>query len=111
MLDSDGYIEQLIPLWIEGGMNCTIPVEIAAGNDPVELRKKFGRNMAFVGGIDKRKIAEGGAVLKEEMDRIIPFMLKDGGYIPSCDHGVPPDISWRNFLEYSYLLARYTGWL
>jgi len=111
MLDSDGYIEQLIPLWIEGGMNCTVPLEIAAGNDPVELRKKFGRNMAFVGGIDKRKIAEGGAVLKEEMDRIIPFMLKDGGYIPSCDHGVPPDVSWRNFLEYSYLLARYTGWL
>jgi uroporphyrinogen decarboxylase len=111
ILDSDGYIGELIPIWIESGINCTIPFEIAAGNDPVELRKRFGKSISFIGGIDKRKIAKGGNDLKEEMERIIPFMLKDGGYIPSCDHGVPPDISWRNFLEYSYLLAKYTGWL
>jgi uroporphyrinogen decarboxylase len=111
ILDSDGYIGELIPIWIENGINCTIPLEIAAGNDPVEFRKRFGKSISFIGGIDKRKIAKGGDDLKEEMERIIPFMLQDGGYIPSCDHGVPPDISWRNFLEYSYLLAKYTGWL
>ena len=111
ILDSDGYIGELIPIWIESGINCTIPLEIAAGNDPVEFRKRFGNSISFIGGIDKRKIARGGDELKGEMERIIPFMLMDGGYIPSCDHGVPPDISWRNFLEYSYLLAKYTGWL
>ncbi len=111
ILDSDGYIEELIPLWLESGINCTFPVEIAAGNDLVELRKKFGRGIAFIGGIDKRKIARGGRELEEELERIIPFLLKDGGYIPSCDHAVPPDVSWENFLRYSSLLAKYTGWL
>mgnify|MGYP000131160743 CR=1 FL=1 len=111
ILDSDGYIGELIPVWIESGINCTIPLERAAGNDPVELRKRFAKSISFIGGVDKRKIAKGKNDLREELERIIPFMLKDGGYIPSCDHGVPPDISWQNFLEYSYLLAKYTGWL
>jgi hypothetical protein len=26
-------------------------------------------------------------------------------------HGVPPDISWPDFVEYSRLLAQLTGWL
>lgn len=109
--DSDGYIEEIIPLWIESGINVTIPVEIAAGNDLIKYRKKFGKNIAYIGGIDKRKIAKGGNILKEEMDRIIPFLLKDGGYIPSCDHGVPPDISLENFIEYCKYLAKLTGWI
>lgn len=111
ILDSDGYIGELIPIWIEAGINCTIPLEIAAGNDPVELRKKFGKNIAFIGGIDKRKIAKGGKELEEELVRLVPFMLNYGGYIPTCDHAVPPDVSWENFLYYSRILAKLTGWL
>ncbi len=111
MLDSDGYIEELIPLWIESGINCCIPIEIAAGNDPVKIRKHYGKNMGLYGGIDKRLIAKGGKALENEVYRVVPQLLKDGGYIPSCDHGVPPDISWRNFVEYARLLARLQGWL
>jgi len=110
ILDSDGYIEELIPLWIEAGINCTIPVEIAAGNDLVEFRKKFEKKMAYIGGIDKRAIAKGGKVIEKEIERIEP-VVKSGGYIPSCDHGVPPDISWENFLYYSKLIAEITGWI
>ncbi len=72
---------------------------------------KVGRLMAYRGGMDKRLIARGGPELESEMKRIIPPLLEDGGYIPSCDHGVPPDISWRNFVEYSRTLAGLTGWL
>jgi uroporphyrinogen decarboxylase len=111
MLDSDGFIEELIPLWIESGINCCIPIEIAAGNDPVKIRKRYGKNMGLYGGIDKRLIAKGGKALENEVYRVVPRLLKDGGYIPSCDHGVPPDISWRNFVEYARLLARLQGWL
>ncbi len=110
-LDSDGYIEELIPLWIEAGINCCNPIEIAAGNDLLSYRKKFGRSIAYRGGMDKRLIAKGGPELEAGMKRIIPPMLEDGGYIPSCDHGVPPDISWGNFVEYSRILAGLTGWL
>lgn len=103
-LDSDGYIGELIPLWIEAGINICSPIEVAAGNDLPAYRKKFGKNMAYMGGIDKRAIAKGGKVLKEEIMRVVPPLLKDGGYIPSSDHGgITEDISWANYMEYSRL--------
>lgn len=110
-MDSDGYIGELIPLWIEAGINVCDPIEVAAGNDIVAFRERFGKQMAYTGGIDKRALAKGGAVMEAELKRVIPPLFKEGGYIPGCDHGVPPDISWPNFVEYARLLAQYTGWL
>ena len=110
-MDSDGNIEVLIPLWIESGINVCDPIEVAAGNDIVEYRKRFGTRMAYRGGIDTRAIAAGGDVIRDEVMRVVPPLVKEGGFIPSCDHGVPPDISWPNFVEYSRLLAQLTGWL
>lgn len=110
-VDSDGHIGGLMPLWIEAGVNCASPVEVAAGNDIVAYRRRFGRQLAYTGGIDKRALAAGGEIMRQEVLRVVPPLLTDGGYIPSCDHGVPPDISWPNFVAYSRLLAELGGWL
>lgn len=110
-MDSDGYIGELIPVWIESGFNCCNPVEVAAGNDIVAFRRQFRRKMAYHGGIDKRAIAAGGMVMRDEVLRVVLPLFEDGGYIPGCDHGVPPDISWPNFVEYTKLLAELTGWV
>jgi hypothetical protein len=110
-MDSDGEISVLIPIWIDSGINVCDPIEVAAGNDIVAFRKRFGKKMAYTGGIDKRALAAGGEVMKAEVMRVVPPLLVDGGFIPGCDHGVPPDISWPNFIEYSRLLAKLTGWL
>ncbi len=109
-MDSDGFIEELIPLWIESGVNCCDPIEVAAGNDINRYRKKFGKNIAYRGGFDKRCIAAGASAIEQEIERIKP-VIKDGGYIPGCDHGVPADVSWPNFVYYVKLLAQATGWL
>jgi len=108
-MDSDGHIDDLIPLWLEAGINQADPMEVAAGNDLAALRARWGRQLAYVGGIDKRAIAAGEDALVDEFARVRP-VLRDGGYLPSCDHGVPPDISWPNFVAYTRLLARETGW-
>ncbi|MCC7352494.1 MAG: hypothetical protein IT330_01960 [Anaerolineae bacterium] len=110
-VDSDGYIAELIPLWIEVGFNCCEPMEVAAGNDIVAYRRQFGRKIAYAGGIDKRALAAGGEAIRKEVLRVVPPLLADGGFIPGCDHGVPPDISWPNFVAYTRLLAELTGWL
>ena len=110
-MDSDGYIGELIPIWIEAGINCCEPMEVAAGNDIVEYRRLYGKKMAYRGGIDKRAIAKGGQVMEREVMRVVPPLLEEGGFIPGCDHGVPSDISWPNYVEYSRLLAKLTGWL
>jgi len=110
VLDSDGYIGELLPIWVEAGINCCRPVEVAAGNDIIKYRETYGSSMAYMQGIDKRAIAKGGRVMEEEVMRV-SSLLEEGGYIPGCDHGVPPDISWSNFIEYSRLLAELTGWI
>jgi uroporphyrinogen decarboxylase len=109
-VDSDGYVGELIPLWLEGGLICNCPVEVAAGNDLPHYRRRYGRRMAYRGGVDKRAMAAGGAVLRRELQRLAP-VVRDGGYIPSCDHGIPPDVPWPNFLDYCRQLAEMTGWL
>lgn len=108
-MDSDGFIGELIPLWIEAGINVCDPIEVAAGNDLVAFRRQFGRHMAYQGGVDKRAMARGGRVIEDEIARLRP-VIDDGGYIPSCDHGVPADVSWPNYVRYVELLARATGW-
>ncbi|OGS21852.1 MAG: hypothetical protein A3J83_04560 [Elusimicrobia bacterium RIFOXYA2_FULL_40_6] len=108
-VDSDGYIAELIPVWIECGINECDPMEVAAGCDVNQLRKMFGKKMAFKGGVDKRAMAKGGKIIQEEIKRLAP-VIKDGGYIPSCDHGIPNDVNWKDFMEYCELLAKSTGW-
>jgi len=108
-MDSDGKVDELIPVWIESGINVCDPVEVAAGNDINEFRTAFGHKMAYTGGVDKRCIATGGRVIEDELARLAP-VVKDGGFVPGCDHGVPSDISWQDFVRYGRLLADLTGW-
>ena len=109
-MDSDGFIGELIPIWIDAGINVCDPIEVAAGNDIVAFRKEFGKKIAYRGGIDKRCIAKGGKVIENELKRIEPVM-RGGGFIPGCDHGVPSDVSWADYVRYVGLLSKMTGWM
>jgi uroporphyrinogen decarboxylase len=105
-LDSDGDIRELIPVWLEGGINGLWPFEVQAGMDVVQVRREYGHDLALAGGIDKRAVAQGGGAMRSEVERVMP-LVADGGYLPELDHGVPPDISWPNYREYmGYLLQR-----
>ncbi len=105
-VDSDGNVSELIPLWLEAGLTGVWPFEVAAGMDVCELRRTYGHDLVMMGGIDKRVVATGGEVMRQEVDRVMP-VVEDGGYIPGLDHGAPPDISWKNVCEYmEYLLHR-----
>ena len=79
--------------------------------DILKYRRQYGKNMAYMQGIDKRIMAMGGELLRSHILSIVPEMFKLGGYIPGCDHGVPPDISWGNYIEHTRLLAQLSGWL
>lgn len=98
-VDSDGDSGPLVPLWLEGGVTGFYPIERAAGMDPVALRKRYGRKLRLIGGIDKRAMAQGGAAVDAELANVAP-LIRDGGYIPWCDHLIPPDVSLENYLYY-----------
>jgi uroporphyrinogen decarboxylase len=99
-LDSDGDPRLLIPLLLESGINGLLPLEAAASQDPVALRKEYGHDLLLWGGIDKRELTGDRKAIDAELLRKVEPFLQDGGYIPTIDHSVPPDISYDNFLYY-----------
>ena len=108
-LDSDGNVEQLIPLWLESGINYIWPFEVAAGNDAVALRKKYGKDLIIGGAIDKRALIKGKEAIREEVISKVPFLLEQGGYFPTTDHGVPPDVTFENYCYYINLMREVAG--
>ena len=99
MVDSDGNVESLIPLFIEAGLDGYHPMEVAAGMDPVKLRKKYGKQLIFMGGVDKYEIAKGKYEIKKELKRLEP-VINGGGYIPFLDHEVQPGVTLEAFKYY-----------
>jgi len=95
-VDSDGYTGELNPLWLEGGVDIIYPFEVAAHNDVVELREQYSRSLRMMGGLDKRVLVWGKEAIDEELERKLPVAL-EGGYIPTIDHSLPPDIPYENF--------------
>jgi uroporphyrinogen-III decarboxylase len=95
-LDSDGDITELIPCWLDAGINILYPFEVQAGMDVLQVRKQYGRDLRLWGGIDKRAIARGPEAIDLELARIRP-LIADGGYVPSPDHSLPPDVSFANY--------------
>lgn len=105
-LDSDGDIHELIPIWMDAGINGLWPFEVRAGMDVVKIRQEYGHALALGGGIAKSAVARGGEAMRHAVDHVMP-LVEDGGYFPELDHSAPPDISWANMCEYmSYLLHR-----
>jgi len=85
---------------IEAGVNYHWPLESAAGMDPVKLRAEYGKDLALSGGIDKRELAKDKVAIEAELlSKVVP-LLEAGGYIPTVDHTVPPEVPLDNFLYY-----------
>jgi hypothetical protein len=108
-VDCDGKLDQLIPIWIESGINYVWPLEQAAGNDLIALRKKYGKDLIMGGGIDKRALIKGKAAIKEEVMSKVPYLLAQGGYFPSVDHSVPTDVTFENYCYYINTLREVAG--
>ncbi len=106
LLDSDGNIDELIPVWLDGGINAVWPLEIAAGMDPVAIRKEYGKYLGLIGGIDKRALAAGRSEIEREVMSRVPYLIETGGFIPTCDHAVPPDVSLSNYEYYLSLIRK-----
>jgi len=108
-LDSDGNVEQLIPLWLESGINYIWPFEVAAHNDAVAIRKKYGKDLIIGGTIDKRALIKGKEAIREEVMSKVPFLLEQGGYLPCVDHAVPPDVTFENYCYYINIMREVAG--
>ena len=101
-VDTDGDLLELVPKFVDAGVNMLVPWEVQAGMDVVAVRREWPSEFVIWGGIDKRALYEDRKAIDEEVMRVVPPMLEAGGYIPAIDHAVPPEVSlenWRYFLE------------
>lgn len=106
-VDTDGDLRGVIDLYRDGiGMDMIDPFEVASGCDVVEITKQYPWLIAS-GGIDKRVLAEDTDTIDRYLEGILPVMRARGGYIPTCDHGVPAEVSWQNYLHYRRRCVEY----
>jgi uroporphyrinogen decarboxylase len=98
-IDTDGHAPAVIPLYQELGLDVMSPFEVAAGCDVVEVGRRYPE-LVISGGIDKRVLATAKREIDAYLERVIPPMRARGGYIPTCDHGVPEEVSYQNYLHY-----------
>ena len=99
-VDCDGYVDDLVPIWLEGGVNILFPLEIGAWKaDPAATRRKFGKEMRIFGGVDKLEIAKGREATDAEIARRVPLM-KEGGFVPLPDHIIVPATSLADYRYY-----------
>jgi len=103
MMDSDGYNGQILEAMHPEAIDAISPIEIAAGNDP-ELFLKTYPKLYITGGIDKRELRFTKEQARVEIAKRYRTAREYGGYVPSVDHGVPPDVPVRNFLYLVELL-------
>ena len=106
--DSDGNLIPFIDMYLKAGIDCLWPCEVAAGMDPVGLRKRYGKRLKLMGGLDKREIAKGKNAIRREIDAKRP-LIQEGGYIPKIDHSVSSDISLENYKYYISVLKEIYG--
>jgi len=95
-VDSDGHIGELIPLWVEAGIDGTSPVEIASEQDIIPYAEKYPQ-FGFFGGLDKRVLSRGRKEVEDEVVHKAKALYKRGGWIPAVDHAVPADAKFDNF--------------
>ena len=93
-VDCDGDIDLLIPTWMEAGVKIMFPIEVGTWNGNIlDIRKKHGRDVRGVGGMDKRVFTADRTEIDREIERLKP-MVADGGFIPCVDHLITPDADW-----------------
>lgn len=105
IIDSDGDVHKLIPWFEDVGVQGFLPLERQAGVDIQRLRDDHPR-LKIIGGFDKTLMHKGEDAMRAEFERLFPVMCQ-GGYIPSCDHQTPPDVSIENYRTYVTLLGEY----
>ena len=106
-LHSCGDIRPFIPELVEIGIDGLNPLEVKAGMDPLAIKNTYGSDLLLHGGINAVLWDDKDAIA-EEMNRVIPVVKENGGYIFSSDHSVPSAVSLENF-RYIVNLAKKLG--
>lgn len=107
-IDCDGDVRPILPLMMEGGVNCLFPYEVNSCTHPADLLNEYGKDLRIMGGFDKIEMGKGRESIKAYMETLVP-LVERGGYIPFCDHRCPPNVDPDDYIYYLDLKEQMFG--
>jgi len=110
-----GAIYELIPDFIELGVDILNPVQVSAkGMDTKKLKKDFGKEMTFWGGgCDTQRILPFGDIeeVREEVKSRIKDLGSGGGFVFNQVHNIQPNVPPENIIVMFETVERYSKYL
>lgn len=97
-LHSCGDVRPFVPELVAMGLDALNPLEVKAGMDPCLLKQQYGDRLVFHGGVNA-VLWDQPEAIRAEMQRVIPVMKENGGYIFSSDHSIPSSVSLDAFRD------------
>jgi uroporphyrinogen decarboxylase len=99
IVHSCGFVEPFMPGLIEAGMDCLQAMEVKAGMDVIDLGRRFGKHITFMGGLDIRElISNDKARIDTEMEKKITALQEMGcGYVVHSDHSIPSEVDYESY--------------
>ncbi len=103
-----GNVELIFEDFVEMGLDAYNPLEVKAGMDAVELKRKFGNKIGYCGNsnIQVWETGDKELVRKEVLRKL--NAAKGGGFIFQSDHSVSSDVSGHTY-DYIVNLVREYG--
>ena len=102
LFHSCGDVAPLIGDFIDIGVDILNPIQTSTGSisDLPSLKKRFGKNMVFCGGIDSHRILPFGSVeeVRQEVRRVMQALGPGGGCMIGAVHTVMNDVPPENVL-------------
>ncbi len=101
ILWTTGRIHDLIPLWLDAGINGLLITQTADSHvSYLDLRRRFGPELLLIGGINTQAILQGPAAIDSVLRDSVQPLLAQGGYIPHLDDRVRPPMPFENYQYY-----------
>jgi uroporphyrinogen decarboxylase len=98
----DGAIGEILPDFIEIGIDALNPLQTSAkGMDPAQIKRRFGRDLAFWGGgVETQTTLPFGSVqdIRRQVRERVELLAPGGGYVFAAIHNIQADIPPQKIL-------------
>jgi len=95
-LHSCGDVRTLLPDIVATGVDALNPLEAKAGMDALRIKREYGDRLLLHGGVNA-VLWEDRERIVAEIERLVPALKENGGYIFASDHSIPSSVSLENF--------------
>lgn len=108
---SDGRNDMLFPDLIEIGIDGVNPLEPIAGMDLADLKRRFGKDLTLIGGVDCSQLLPFGTPqqIRDEVRRLLDIGAPGGGFIIGDSSSVAPNTPLANVMAFYETVLSYSA--